>query len=140
MPELSSADHGVSPPRVRIPRQYNAASDLIQRNLLAGRGNKPAFIDDAGSHTYGELAERVIRFGYALTGLGMKQEERVMLCLLDTIDFPTAFLGCIQAGIVPIDATQAEIEQARHILGLDRPMCGNAGRLSRRCSRDQATP
>ncbi|MBP6637969.1 MAG: AMP-binding protein, partial [Sulfuritalea sp.] len=89
MPELSSADHGVSPPRVRIPRQYNAASDLIQRNLLAGRGNKPAFIDDAGSHTYGELAERVNRFGNVLTGLGMRQEERVMLCLLDSIDFPT---------------------------------------------------
>jgi acyl-CoA synthetase (AMP-forming)/AMP-acid ligase II len=27
-----------------------------------------------------------------------------MLCLLDTIDFPTAFLGSIQAGIVPIAA------------------------------------
>jgi benzoate-CoA ligase len=104
MPELSSADHGTSPPRVRIPRQYNAAWDLIQRNLLAGRGNKPAFIDDAGSHTYGELAERVNRFGNVLTGLGMRQEERVMLCLLDSIDFPTAFLGSIQAGIVPIAA------------------------------------
>ena len=29
-------------------------------------------------------------------------EERVLLCLLDTIDFPTAFLGSIKAGIVPI--------------------------------------
>ena len=104
MPELSIADHGVSPPRVRIPRQYNAAWDLIQRNLRAGRGNKPAFIDDAGSYTYGELAERVNRFGNVLAGLGMQQEERVMLCLLDTIDFPIAFLGSIQAGIVPIAA------------------------------------
>ena len=102
MPELSTADHGTSPPRVRIPRQYNAAWDLIQRNLQAGRGGKAAFIDDAGSYTYGELAERVNRFGNVLAGLGMQQEERVMLCLLDTIDFPTAFLGSIQAGIVPI--------------------------------------
>jgi benzoate-CoA ligase len=104
MPELSTADHGVSPPRVRIPRHYNAAWDLIQRNLQAGRGNKAAFIDDQGSHTYGELAERVNRFGNVLAVLGMQQEERVMLCLLDTIDFPTAFLGCIQAGIIPIAA------------------------------------
>jgi benzoate-CoA ligase len=66
MPELSSADHGTSPPRVRIPRQYNAAWDLIQRNLQAGRGGKTAFIDDAGSYTYGELAERVNRFGNVL--------------------------------------------------------------------------
>ena len=104
MPELSTADHGGSTPRVRIPRHYNAAWDLIQRNLQAGRGNKAAFIDDQGSYTYGDLAERVNRFGNALAGLGMQQEERVMLCLLDTIDFPTAFLGCIQAGIVPIAA------------------------------------
>jgi benzoate-CoA ligase len=102
MPELSTADHGTSPPRVRIPRQYNAAWDLIQRNLQAGRGGKAAFIDDAGSYTYGDVAERVNRFGNVLAGLGMQQEDRVMLCLLDTIDFPTAFLGSIQAGIVPI--------------------------------------
>ena len=25
-----------------------------------------------------------------------------MLCLLDTIDFPAAFLGAIKAGIVPV--------------------------------------
>jgi benzoate-CoA ligase len=102
MPELSSADHDVSPPRVRIPRDYNAAYDLIQRNLRAGRGSKVAYIDDGGSTTYDELAARVNRFGNVLAQLGIQREQRVMLCLLDTIDFPTAFLGSIQAGVVPI--------------------------------------
>ena len=37
-----------------------------------------------------------------LTGLGLAREERVLLCLLDTIDFPSAFLGAIKAGIVPV--------------------------------------
>ena len=37
MPQLSTADHRVSPPRVTVPRDYNAAWDLIQRNLQAGR-------------------------------------------------------------------------------------------------------
>ena len=104
MPQLSTADHSVSPPRVSVPRDYNAAWDLVQRNLQAGRAGKVAFIDDAGSSTYGELAERVNRFGNVLAGLGIGQESRVMLCLLDTIDFPTAFLGSIQAGVVPIAA------------------------------------
>lgn len=104
MPELSSADHASSPPRVSIPRQYNAAWDLIQRNLQAGRSNKIAYIDDHGSYSYGDLAERVNRFGNVLSGVGLEPENRVMLCLLDTIDFPTAFLGSIQAGIVPIAA------------------------------------
>jgi len=27
---------------------YNAAADLIERNLAAGRGAKPAFVDDRG--------------------------------------------------------------------------------------------
>jgi benzoate-CoA ligase len=102
MPELSTADHRTSPPRVTIPRQYNAAYDLIQRNLQAGRAAKIAYIDDNGSYSYGELAERVNRFGNVLTGLGVEADHRIMLCLLDTIDFPTAFLGSIQAGVVPV--------------------------------------
>ena len=60
-PALSTADHAVSPPVVSIPRDYNAAHDLIERNLSAGRGDKVAFIDDQGSYTYAELGERVNR-------------------------------------------------------------------------------
>ncbi len=59
MPSLSTADHRASPPRVDIPRDYNAAHDLIERNLAAGRAGKIAYIDDPGTYTYGELAERV---------------------------------------------------------------------------------
>jgi benzoate-CoA ligase len=104
MPELSKADHSVSPPQVEIPRQYNAAYDLIERNLTAGRSAKIAFIDDHGSTSYAELSTRVNRCAGALTALGLRMESRVMLCLLDSIDFPTAFLGSIKAGIVPIAA------------------------------------
>ena len=66
--ELSKADHSVSPPRVDIPRDYNAAEDLIGRNLAAGRSDKTAYIDDSGSTSYGELARRVNRFASALAG------------------------------------------------------------------------
>ncbi|HZQ63302.1 MAG TPA: benzoate-CoA ligase family protein, partial [Casimicrobiaceae bacterium] len=104
MPALSTADHRVSPARVEIPRAYNAAHDLVERNLAAGRGSKTAFIDDTGSITYGELARRVNRFANALVGLGVQQEQRVLLAMHDTIDWPTAFLGAIKAGIVPVAA------------------------------------
>src|SRR5262245_18110646 len=102
MSGLSWADHSVSPPTVRIPRAYNAAHDLVERNLAAGRVAKLAYIDDAGRYTYGDLAERVNRAANALTGLGLEMESRILLCHLDTIDFPSAFLGAIKAGIVPI--------------------------------------
>ena len=104
MPGLSNADHSVSPPFITIPRQYNAAHDLIARNLAAGRAAKIAYIDDAGRYTYGELAQRVDRVANALTSLGLEIEDRIMLALLDTIDFPGVFLGAIKAGIVPIAA------------------------------------
>jgi benzoate-CoA ligase len=102
MPELSSADHSTSPPTVDIPSDYNAAYDLIERNLRAGRSSKIAYYDAEGAYTYGELAERVDRFASAISGLGVQMEQRVLVCLQDTIDFPTVFLGSIKAGVVPV--------------------------------------
>jgi benzoate-CoA ligase len=104
VPSRSSVDHSVSPPAVRVPRDYNAAYDLIERNLAAGRAARIAYVDDAGQYTFGQLAERVNRFGSGLRALGLDMEHRVLLVLTDTIDFPTAFLGAIKAGIVPIAA------------------------------------
>ena len=33
---------------------------------------------------------------------GIRREERILICLLDTIDWPTAFLGALKAGVVAI--------------------------------------
>ena len=112
--QFASADHTVSPPHIHIPRDYNAAVDLVERNLLAGRGERIAFIDDANRYTYRELAERVNRCANAWRQLGMRMEDRIVLLLHDTIDFPVAFLGAIKAGVVPIPCntllTAAEYE------------------------------
>src|SRR5258708_5977397 len=102
--ELSRADHAEAPPRIEIPRRYNAAFDLIERNLRAGRGDKLAYVDDRGRYTYRELADRVNRAANALVALGLAPEQRVLLALHDTIAFPAVFLGAIKAGIVPIAA------------------------------------
>ncbi|MCG6875310.1 MAG: benzoate-CoA ligase family protein [Betaproteobacteria bacterium] len=102
MAKLSSADRSVSPPVMEIPREYNAAHDLVERNLAAGRGKKIAYIDDAGRYTYDDLAQRVNRAANALTGLGLEMEQRILIAHLDTIDWPSVFLGAIKAGIVPV--------------------------------------
>ena len=99
---LSRIDFSTDPPSVEIPAQYNAAHDLLELNLEAGRAGKIAYVDDGGSYSYGELADRVNRFGNALHALGLHIEQRILLCLQDTIDFPTAFLGAVKAGVVPI--------------------------------------
>ena len=89
-------------PAVSYGVSYNAAVDLIDRNLAAGRQAKTVFIDEAGRYSYADLAERVDRFANAIRTLGVEPAQRVVLALLDTIDFPTCFLGAIKAGIVPI--------------------------------------
>jgi benzoate-CoA ligase len=81
---------------------YNAAADLLGRNLVAGRGEKIAFIDEAGKFTFSEMAERAARVANVLRNWGLEPGQRIVLCLLDTIDFPTSFLGAIRSGIVPI--------------------------------------
>ena len=98
----SEVDAGQTPPRVTIPRDYNAAADLVDRNLARGNAKRTALIDDNGSYTYAELAERVNRAGNALVNLGLTQESRVAMALLDTVDFPSVFFGAMKAGIVPI--------------------------------------
>jgi len=115
--ELSRADHGEVPPRIELPRRYNAAFDLIERNLQAGRGGKLAYIDDRGRYTYADLAHRVDQAANALLALGMAREQRVLLALHDTMDFPTVFLGAIKVGIVPIAAnTLLTANDYRYIL------------------------
>jgi benzoate-CoA ligase len=84
-------------------QHYNAAVDLIERNLKQ-RPEKIAYIDAHGSYSFAELAVRVNRCANALVGLGLPLESRLMVTLLDTIDFPAVFLGAIKAGLVPIAA------------------------------------
>src|SRR5581483_9361787 len=93
-----------------IPRQYNFAADILERNLSAGRADKAAYIDPRGIWTYGALADRVERFSHALPRLGIEREQRILICLLDTIDWPTAFLGAIKAGViaVPVNTLMTE--------------------------------
>jgi 4-hydroxybenzoate-CoA ligase/benzoate-CoA ligase len=67
-----------------------------------GRGAKVAFIDDAGPITYAELALRVNRAGNLLLAQGVRPEQRVALCLLDSRDFPALFWGAIKIGAVPV--------------------------------------
>jgi len=81
---------------------FNAADDLLLHNLTAGRGDKVAVIDRSGSHSYAELVRRVNRFANLLRHNGIGLEQRVLLCLHDSIDFHTCFLGAIKAGAVPV--------------------------------------
>jgi benzoate-CoA ligase len=82
------------------PEGFNFAAHLLALN--AGWPDKAAFIDETGTTTYGQLAERVRRMAAGLRALGIKREERVLLLMLDSRDWPVAFLGAMYAGVVPV--------------------------------------
>ena len=82
------------------PAELNFASHLAALN--AARAAKPAYIDDSRQLSYGELAERVARMAGALRQLGLRREERILLLMQDTVDWPVAFLGALHAGVVPV--------------------------------------
>jgi len=99
---FSRVDLESSPPRVTFPRRYNAAVDLVDRHVVEGRGARVAVRDDRGATTYAELAARIDGVVHALRGLGVRPEERALLVMHDTADFPAVFLGAMKAGIVPV--------------------------------------
>ena len=86
----------VAPP----PERFNFAQHLLAAN--AAHPQRPAFVDDSGTLSYGELDERVRRFAAGLRALGIRREERVLLAMQDSLDWPVAFLGAMYAGIVPV--------------------------------------
>src|SRR5436309_15011375 len=83
-------------------RPYNAAADLVDANVARGLGPKVAFIDPDRSLTYAELQAATCRFAAALRTLGLRPEDRLLLLVPDTVDYPVAFWGAIRAGVVVI--------------------------------------
>ena len=81
---------------------YNAAIDMVDRNVAAGHGAKVAFIDPKRRLTYAELQDACNRFANVLPRLGLARERRIVQIMLDTIDFPIVFWGAIKAGVVPV--------------------------------------
>jgi 4-hydroxybenzoate-CoA ligase len=103
------------------PRIYNAAADMVDRNVTLGRGTKTAFLDPGETLTYGELSVRTNRMANLVSTYGIARESRVALLMLDTIDFPVVFWGAIKAGVVPVCLnTLLTAEQYAYILGDSR--------------------
>ena len=80
--------------------RFNFAQHLLQANIA--RASKAAFIDDAGTLGFGQLALRVRTLAAALLAAGLKREERVLLLMHDSCDWPVSWLGAMYAGLVPV--------------------------------------
>jgi benzoate-CoA ligase len=83
-----------------LPDTFNFAEHLFALNR--GRPQKIAYVDDRGTLSYGQLEDRARRLASGLLAAGVRREDRVLLLMLDSSDWPVGFLGCLYAGVVPV--------------------------------------
>src|SRR5215471_5023156 len=86
----------------RLPAVFNVATYFVDRHMSEGRAARIAFECGDERVTYRQLFDRVNQAGNALRKLGVRDEERVALLLLDTPDFAYCFFGAIKIGAVAV--------------------------------------
>lgn len=84
-----------------IPERYNC-SDILYRNLGAGRGAKAALRCEGRVVSYAGLCEAASRVGNGLKRLGLARGGRVLCLMRDTPEYVAAIFGAIRAGFVPV--------------------------------------
>ena len=99
----------------------NAVDWFVDRHAREGRSPEVAFDDPWRSLTRGDLAEATKRFAGALATSGIGRERRLVMLMLDTVDFPIVFWGALRAGVIPVPVnTLLTPEQIGYLLADSR--------------------
>ena len=89
--------------RLGYPERLNCASELLDRNVAEGRGDKPALVSPTTSWTYAELAEKVNRIANVLVDdFGLKPGNRVLLRFPNTPMMTAVYFAVLKAGGVVV--------------------------------------
>src|SRR5207237_9616657 len=78
-----------------LPERYNA-SQLLDRNLEAGREARTAIHWAGGEVSYGELFKLACGAGRTLRDLGVRREQRVLIIADDSPGWAAALLGALR--------------------------------------------
>jgi benzoate-CoA ligase family protein len=81
---------------------FNATEYLLDRQLRDGHGDRPAVVCGPVALTYGQLADETRRVAAGFRAIGVRPEERVMLCMADGVELLTGILGAMYLGAVPV--------------------------------------
>ena len=85
------------------PERLNAVTELVDKHVAAGLGDKAAIIGDHLTWSYAELATTINRIANVLTrDLGMVPGHRVLLRAANTPMMVAAYLAVIKAGGVVV--------------------------------------
>ncbi|HEY0813753.1 MAG TPA: benzoate-CoA ligase family protein [Pseudonocardia sp.] len=85
-----------------MTEQFNAAAYLTEERVAAGAADRVALRHPRGTHTYGQLTEEVRRVAGGLAAIGVRPEERVLLCMADDIELAVAILAAMYLGAVAV--------------------------------------
>jgi 4-hydroxybenzoate-CoA ligase len=109
----------------------NAVDWFVDRHTRDGDATGVAFEDPWRSLSRTELATASRRFAGALAQAGIGRERRLVMLMLDTVDFPVVFWGALRAGVIPVpvntlltpDLVQYVLEDSRaEALVLSEPL------------------
>jgi benzoate-CoA ligase family protein len=93
------------------------ASEIVERQVAAGRGEARAIVAADATLTYDALRRQINRAGHVLRQLGVGREQRVLLVLDDTTAFPVLFLAAMRIGAVPVPVSVLDKDDNfRHFL------------------------
>ena len=90
-------------PELQYPDRLNCVTELLDRWIASGHGDRPCLISPAETLTYAQLAERVNRIANVLTrDLGLVPGNRVLLRAPNSPMMVAAYLAVIKAGGVVV--------------------------------------
>ena len=110
-------------------QQFNASHYLVDRHLDApGAGARPAVraivADGVREVDYDGLAEEVRRVAAGLRALGVRPEQRVLMCASDGVELFTAILAAMRIGAVavPVSTMLRGTELAKLVIDSRAPL------------------
>ncbi|MDQ3402731.1 MAG: benzoate-CoA ligase family protein [Actinomycetota bacterium] len=83
-----------------MPDQLNLTTYFLDSAVADGKGERAALVGPHGRTTYGELAALTNRIGNVLRDLGVRQGDRVLLALSDSVEFVAAWYAAQKIGAV----------------------------------------
>ena len=89
-------------PELVFSDNFNVAVPLIDRHLAEGRADKVVIYTAEEEVSYGQLAERVNKWGNAIAGLGLKPGERLLIVANHCPELYYLCWGCTNLGIRPV--------------------------------------
>lgn len=98
---------------------YNATVDLLERNLVTGRRDRPYLRAGDRMWSFQEVSDAADAVGAGLLDLGLERGDRVILATRDRPEFVITFWGAIKVGLVAVPVAPVLSSAEMHFILVD---------------------